>query len=336
MRVELILGQALEQFKGGFKMQQTTNLGLKKPDYADVVDIVDINLNMDVIDETIGNKAGLITAVKTSIVAAINSLLTLASTTVNGLMSKLDKAKLDGIESGANKYIHPGTGTNPHGTTKSDVGLGSVINYGIATQAEAVAGTSDTKYMTPLKTAQHGANYARTDTVPVFAGGKQSTVQGGGISIAKAPSDVLLAGDVRIDIFGDTIRFWEAGGLSRGAYIHLALCEGDVSTPVAINKKIGLALQNGWITTGEYDSPKAYLCGRLVFLSLDIKNGSTTAGSAICTLPAEYRPLMQQLLLCSNALTTVGLISIGSDGIVRVAIVGYNSRLTINAVYGLG
>jgi len=46
------------------------------------------------------------------------------------------------------------TGTNPHGTTKSDVGLGSVLNYGISTQAEAQAGTINTKYMTPLRTKE--------------------------------------------------------------------------------------------------------------------------------------------------------------------------------------
>ncbi|MGN9161209.1 hypothetical protein [Clostridium sulfidigenes] len=62
------------------------------------------------------------------------------------------KNKLDGITSGATKveasttngnikinsvektvYTHPGTGTNPHGTTKSDVGLGSVENKSSST-----------------------------------------------------------------------------------------------------------------------------------------------------------------------------------------------------------
>lgn len=43
---------------------------------------------------------------------------------------------------------------NPHGVTKSQVGLGSVNNYGVATQAEAETGTSDAKYMTPLKVFQ--------------------------------------------------------------------------------------------------------------------------------------------------------------------------------------
>lgn len=50
-----------------------------------------------------------------------------ATTSVSGLMSNSDKSKLDGVEAGANKYVHP-AGTNPHGTTKSDVGLGNVDN----------------------------------------------------------------------------------------------------------------------------------------------------------------------------------------------------------------
>jgi hypothetical protein len=38
--------------------------------------------------------------------------------------------------------------------TKGDIGLGSVENYAIASQAEAEAGTSNAKYMTPLRTDQ--------------------------------------------------------------------------------------------------------------------------------------------------------------------------------------
>ena len=35
--------------------------------------------------------------------------------------------------------------------TKSDIGLGSVENYGIATQIEAEAGTANNKYVTPIR-----------------------------------------------------------------------------------------------------------------------------------------------------------------------------------------
>lgn len=43
---------------------------------------------------------------------------------------------------------------NPHKVTKSDVKLDSVENYGIATEAEAKAGSVSNKYMTPQRTKQ--------------------------------------------------------------------------------------------------------------------------------------------------------------------------------------
>ena len=43
-----------------------------------------------------------------------------------------------------NKYVHPGSGTNPHGTTKSDVGLGNVGNFK-AVSTEASQGLSNTE-----------------------------------------------------------------------------------------------------------------------------------------------------------------------------------------------
>lgn len=49
---------------------------------------------------------------------------------------------------------HVADKNNPHGVTKSQVGLGNVENFGIATQSEAEAGTSNSKYMTPLRTKQ--------------------------------------------------------------------------------------------------------------------------------------------------------------------------------------
>lgn len=43
---------------------------------------------------------------------------------------------------------------NPHAVDATDVGLGSVQNYGIASQAEAEAGSATNKYMTPQRVAQ--------------------------------------------------------------------------------------------------------------------------------------------------------------------------------------
>lgn len=52
-------------------------------------------------------------------------------------------------QAGANLTAHVNNLNNPHQTTKAQVGLGSVLDYGLATTAEAQAGTSNVKYMTP-------------------------------------------------------------------------------------------------------------------------------------------------------------------------------------------
>ncbi|GKX29202.1 hypothetical protein SH1V18_16820 [Vallitalea longa] len=69
-------------------MHTTSNLKLKKPEGTDVVNIEDINSNMDKLDVEVAKKV---------------------SHSTDGRMSKEDKTKLDGIASGANKYVHPST-----------------------------------------------------------------------------------------------------------------------------------------------------------------------------------------------------------------------------------
>ena len=86
----------------------TPNLNLKKPDYTDLADVADFNANMDIIDGLTQDD--------------------IPDGTTNKAYTATEKDKLAGIETGANNYTHPGSGTNPHGTTKTDVGLGNVDN----------------------------------------------------------------------------------------------------------------------------------------------------------------------------------------------------------------
>lgn len=59
---------------------------------------------------------------------------------------------------------HESNKTNPHSVTKEQVGLSNVSNYGIATEAEATAGTSNAKYMTPSLTKKATKSYVdKTD-----------------------------------------------------------------------------------------------------------------------------------------------------------------------------
>lgn len=59
---------------------------------------------------------------------------------------------------------HESNKTNPHSVTKEQVGLSNVSNYGIATETEATAGTSNAKYMTPSLTKKAAKSYVdKTD-----------------------------------------------------------------------------------------------------------------------------------------------------------------------------
>lgn len=69
-------------------------------------------------------------------------------------MTPLRVADAIQAQAGAMLNTHSSNTNNPHGTTKAHVGLGSVLNYGVATTSQAEAGALDTLYMTPLKTAQ--------------------------------------------------------------------------------------------------------------------------------------------------------------------------------------
>ena len=90
------------------------------------------------------------------------------------------------------------------GLTKEHVGLGNVKNYGIATQTEAEAGTSNAKYMTPLRVKQ-AINSAKV--ISVFSG--RTTKAGDGvyddivIPLGKVPTKYIkLLGMGSFDSYG--------------------------------------------------------------------------------------------------------------------------------------
>lgn len=100
----------------------------------------------------------------------------------------LDIAAIEsGYATAASLAGHTGNTSNPHAVTKAQVGLGSVLNYGIATQGEAEAGTIDTKYMTPLRVRQ---------TVDAFVPAASETAPGK-IELATAAEAQALADTAR-------------------------------------------------------------------------------------------------------------------------------------------
>lgn len=74
-------------------MQTTGNLGLKKPEGTDIVDIADLNGNMDILDNAVTSKVDKVTGKQ------------LSTNDYTGA----EKTKLAGIATGATNYTHPAT-----------------------------------------------------------------------------------------------------------------------------------------------------------------------------------------------------------------------------------
>lgn len=96
-------------------MKTTGNLGLKKPDGTDIVDITDLNGNMDILDTAVkaaqDHAADTVKHITAGERTAWNGKASTAVATVNaaGLMAAADKSKLDSVAQGANNYVHPST-----------------------------------------------------------------------------------------------------------------------------------------------------------------------------------------------------------------------------------
>lgn len=69
----------------------------------------------------------------------------------NRFMTPFLTLQLINASAGANLSTHIGDKTNPHNVTKAQVGLGNVQNFTVASAAEAEAGASNARYMTPLR-----------------------------------------------------------------------------------------------------------------------------------------------------------------------------------------
>ncbi|MSU01923.1 hypothetical protein [Tissierella pigra] len=103
------------------------------------------------LSSTISNFADTVrSTVLTGLSTATNAVIT-ATDTVLSALGKLQKQITDNL---ATLTSHIGNKSNPHDVKKADVDLGNVQNYGIATQAEAETGTSNAKYVTPLRVKQ--------------------------------------------------------------------------------------------------------------------------------------------------------------------------------------
>ena len=151
----------LDGIATGAEVNQNAFSNIKIGDKTVVADV-----KTDTVELVAGSNVTITAADDKITIASTNTQYELATTTANGLMSKDDKTKLNGIATGANNYVHPnahaatmitedsthrfvtdaeksawnakansvdltshtGNTSNPHSVTKSQVGLGNVTN----------------------------------------------------------------------------------------------------------------------------------------------------------------------------------------------------------------
>lgn len=134
--------------------------------------LIDLNLvlgNMD--NVTIEINESLAYATMDELNRQLNNLNSTLVTKINADVKSVNDALI----------AHINNKNNPHGVTKAQAGLGSVENYGIASAAEAKAGTANNKYVTParVKDAIDGLGVASDGNVIIKIGSSQPAVQSG-------------------------------------------------------------------------------------------------------------------------------------------------------------
>ena len=128
---------------------------------------------------------------------------------------------------------HTDNRQNPHGVTKAQVSLGSVENYGVATQAEAEAGATTDKYMTPARVFQSISSWVKGKFVGKtgdedVAGVKNFTsvpqINNIPIAIDKgvAYKEITLDSSAHANVKTGFIRLWRIGSMVIvGVYIEV-------------------------------------------------------------------------------------------------------------------
>jgi hypothetical protein len=139
-----------------------TTSGLTATNIQAAIDEIDGDLDSHIADTTIHFTQAQISITESQISDLQNYLtdytVTEADVTAHEAALTITESQISDFGSyepaNANIQSHISATDNPHSVTKTQVGLSSVENYGIASQVEAEAGTANDKYMTPLRTKE--------------------------------------------------------------------------------------------------------------------------------------------------------------------------------------
>ena len=166
-------------------MKNTTNYNLIKPSETERYNIELLNQNMDIIDSELGNTSSTVKKTTSAIDSHISNLDQhiqsqerknwnnaydhSVSIHARADSTKTEKSKINGNliidEVETPVYIHP-DGTNPHGTTKDDIGLGNVENKSSYTIREEITKENITNALGYIPSDEkHTHNYAGSSSI---------------------------------------------------------------------------------------------------------------------------------------------------------------------------
>lgn len=157
---------------------------------------------------------------------------------------------------------HKANFANPHQVTKAQVGLGSVQNLALASQAEAESGSSNARYMTPLRTREaieaiigvafndHVSDYSNPHNVT-----KAQVGLGSVVDIGIATDSAALAGNDDSGVITPRLLSMVLNETVGGGVIeHIQ----DFTNPHGVTKtQVGLGLVDNYATASEAEARDA-------------------------------------------------------------------------------
>lgn len=146
------------------------------------------------------------TALKTKLDGIASGATKVEGSTTNG------NIKIDGVEKTV--YTHPGSGTNPHGTTKSDVGLGNVENKSSVTIRGELTSSNVTTALGYTPIGGNNIPVASSDTLGLIKVGANLVITEDGTLNANDNPASFIRKQERFTTDGSTTTF----NLAKGTY----------------------------------------------------------------------------------------------------------------------
>ena len=260
------------------------------------------------------------TALSSTLTTSIAGKLPLAGGTMTGAIT-LSGAPSSALHAASKDYVD----SSVSGFALRSNNLSDLSNAATARANLAAAGTGVANNFTLMQTFSGGIS-------PSVVIKGQSGAEGGELQLEKPVSSSSLAGNLVIDILGDTVRIFEGGGTYRGASIYIPNCAANVGSSLltaADQQTVVLGTLN---TTSNATQPLTGLnltTFRQLYIS--VSNVSGTNGSArqltlngiVCSVSANNATATYWGWMTVDLNSGVGLLlsqtytSLGALGIVQ-------------------